>query len=421
MRVLHTSDWHLGRVLYKEPRAQDHDTVLEEIIAIARTDKPHLIVHSGDLFDHASPSHPDQEKALLVLQELESIAPVVVLRGNHDSASLFRLFATAAGPHSRIHYIDSPRDPKNGGVLRFPGPGDTVLRLAVLPFVHANRHLDMLAHPDRWQSAYAERIGAMERDLADELFRDFDPHREIAMFAAHLHLNGANLARSERSERKAHIADYYATDIAHIPEVSYAAFGHIHKPQPLPGKVTGCYAGSPIQLDFGELGETKSVVLVDAEPGRPAEITFRELSGGRQLRRFHGTLDELRANAALIGRDLCHITIRTDAPDPTLSEHVRAIIPDATVLEVFPDWPGQMLPILTPDTETTGTEPDMPELFDEYLSTHGSKTVPADAVSRVFADIWSCLEEERPFLMPEEHILTQPLGTHPSLPTEENL
>ncbi|WP_067665932.1 metallophosphoesterase family protein [Nocardia miyunensis] len=418
MRVLHTSDWHLGRILYKEPRAQDHDTVLQEIIAIARTDKPDLIVHSGDLFDHARPSYPDQERALLVLQELETVAPVVVLRGNHDSAYLFRLFATAAGPHSRIHYIDSPRDPKNGGVLRFPGPDDTVLRLAVLPFVHANRHLDMLADPDRWQSAYTERIGAMERELADELFRDFDPHREIAMFAAHLHLNGSNLARSER---KAHIADYYATDTAHIPEVSYAAFGHIHKPQPLPGKVTGCYAGSPIQLDFGELGETKSVVLVDAEPGRPAQITLRELSGGRQLRRFHGTLDELRSQATLIGRDLCHITIRTDAPDLTLSEQVRTIIPDATVLEVITDCPGQKLPILSPDPETAGTEPSMPALFDDYLSAHGSKTVTADAVSRVFADIWSCLEEERPFLMPEEHTLTQPLSANPSLPTEENL
>ncbi|MRH93532.1 exonuclease subunit SbcD [Nocardia sp. SYP-A9097] len=417
MRVLHTSDWHLGRVLHKEPRAQDHDEVLEEIITIARTDKPHLIVHSGDLFDHATPSHPDQKKALLVLQELEAVAPVVVLRGNHDSASLFRVFATAAGPRSRIHYIDSPRDPKNGGVLRFPGPDDTVLRLAVLPFVHANRHLDMLGDPDRWRSAYADRIGAMERALADELLRDFDPRRDIAMFTAHLHLNGANLS----SERKAHIADYYATDIAQIPAVSYAAFGHIHKPQPLPGKVTGHYAGSPIQLDFGELGETKSVVLVDVEPGRPAEITLRELSGGRRLRCFHGTLDELRTEAAAIGRDLCQVTIRTPAPDSTLSEQVRAIIPDATVLQVIPDCPGQTLPIVTPDDGVAGIEPDMPELFDRYLASDGTKDVLAEPVSRMFADIWSCLEDERPFLVPEEDTLTQPIDADLRRPTEENL
>ncbi|MGY2119404.1 metallophosphoesterase family protein [Nocardia gipuzkoensis] len=419
MRVLHTSDWHLGRVLHKESRAQDHDTVLAEIITIACTDKPDLIVHSGDLFDHARPSNPDMEKALLVLQELETIAPVVVLRGNHDSASLFRLFATAAGPYSRIHWVDSPRDPKNGGVLRFPGPGDTVLRLAVLPFVHANRHLNMLGDPDRWQSAYAERIGAMERELAEELLRDFDPRREIAMFAAHLHLNGANLAHSERA---AHIADYYATDTAHIPAVSYAAFGHIHKPQPLPpsSKVTGHYAGSPIQLDFGELGERKSVVLVDLEPGRPADINLRELSGGRQLRRFHGTLDQLRAEAAVVGGDLCHVTIRTDAPDPTLSEQVRAIIPDATVLEVFTDCPGQKLQIVTPEEGAAGAEPGLPELFDHYLATHGSKTVPAEQVSRAFADILSCVEEERPFVLPGEDILTQPLAAHSHPSTPEN-
>lgn len=419
MRVLHTSDWHLGRVLYRESRAQDHDTVLAEIITIARTESPDLIVHSGDLFDHVRPSNMDMTKALLVLQELETIAPVVVLCGNHDSPSLFRLFALAAGPYSRIHYIDSPRDPKNGGVLRFPGPGDTVLRLAVLPFVHANRHLDVLGDPDRWQSAYAERIGVMERELAEELLRDFDPQREIAMFTAHLHLNGANLSHSERAS---HIADYYATDPAHIPAVSYAAFGHIHKPQRLPpsSKVTGHYAGSPIQMDFGELGERKSVVLVDLEPGRPAAITLRELSGGRQLRRFHGTLDQLRAEAATIGRDLCHVTIRTDTPDPTLSEQVRAIIPDATVLEVFPDCPGQKLQLLTAQDGPAGVEPGLSELFDQYLATHGSKSVPAEQVSQAFAAILSCLEDERPFVLPGEDTLTQPLAPYTPPSTQEH-
>ena len=66
--------------------------------------------------------------------------------------------------------------------------------------------------------------------------------------------------------------------------MTYAAFGHIHKPQDLPGSVvTGCYAGSPIQLDFGELDEAKRIVLVDARPGYPPEIQSLSLSGGRPL------------------------------------------------------------------------------------------------------------------------------------------
>ncbi|WP_280366718.1 metallophosphoesterase family protein [Nocardia wallacei] len=417
MRVLHTSDWHLGRVLYKEPRADDHDTVLSEIITIARTEKPQLIVHSGDLFDHSRPSYPDQENALIALQELATVAPVVVVRGNHDSAHLFRLFARAFGPDSRIHLIDSPRDPKNGGVLHFPGPGDTVLRLGVLPFIHANRALDAFGDPDRWRPTYTETVGAMERALAEELHRNFDPHSDIAMFAAHLHLNGANLARSERP---GHISDHYATDIDDIPAVSYAAFGHIHKPQALPSKkVTGRYAGSPIQLDFGEVGERKSVVMVDLHPGRPAEVNLIDLSGGRQLRHFHGTLDELRAAAPEIGRDLCLATIRTDKPDPALSEQVRAIIPHATVLEVYPDCPGRKLEIITRDTVAADAEPDLPQLFDEYLSTQGSRTVPADQVSRTFQRILTCLEEDRPYISPVETELAQPIGTDGDVPNQE--
>ena len=82
------------------------------------------------------------------------------------------------------------------------------------------------------------------------------------------------------SERKVQVGENYATHLDHLPAVTYAAFGHIHKPQDLPGSVvTGCYAGSPIQLDFGELDEAKRIVLVDARPGHPPEIQSLPLSG----------------------------------------------------------------------------------------------------------------------------------------------
>ncbi len=407
MRVLHVSDWHLGRVTYNEPRSVDHDTVLTEIIAVARSEKPELIVHSGDLFDHARPSYPDMSKATTVLKELAAVAPVVVVCGNHDSPLLFQLFAQLLGPDSGIHFIDKPRDPDQGGILRFHGADDTVLRLAVLPFVHSNRAIDAFDDPHHWRAAYAERIGRMERMLAAELLRDFDDRRDIAMFAAHLHVGGANFAGSERP---VHASDYYATNAEDLPAVNYAAFGHIHQPQKLPGtQVPGRYAGSPIQLDFGEAGERKSVVLADLRPGQKANIDIVGLSGGRQLRRLEGTLDDLRVLAPSVGRDLCQVTVHTQTHHPALSELVDDLLPDAVVLQVNEVCADQKLEVLTQDAVAADVEPNLRQLFRDYLADQGTTTVAADRVMATFARVLTAVEEQQPAVMPEESLLTDPL------------
>lgn len=417
MRVLHVSDWHLGRVTYNEPRSVDHDTVLSEIITLARGEKPDLIVHSGDLFDHARPSYPDMSKATTVLKELAAVAPVVVVCGNHDSPLLFQLFAALLGPDSGIHFIDKPRDPDKGGVLRFHGADDTVMRLAVLPFVHSNRAIDAFDDTHHWRTAYAERIGRMERALTTALLRDFDERRDIAMFAAHLHVGGATFAGSERP---VHASDYYATNAEDLPAVSYAAFGHIHKPQKLPGtQVTGRYAGSPIQLDFGEVGERKSVVLADLRPGQDASVDIVELSGGRQLRRLEGTLDDLRALAPSVGRDLCLVTVHTQAHQPTLSEQIRGLLPDAVVLQVNPVCADQKLEVLTQDAVADDVEPDMRHLFRDYLAEQGSTNVAADRILKTFGQILASIEEQRTVALDDESLLTDPLECGASAPTVE--
>src|SRR5262245_11895481 len=139
MKVLHVSDWHLGRLTYREPRASDHDVVLAEIVALARAERPDLVCHTGDLFDQRRPSYPDMARGITALQELAAVAPVVVVCGNHDSPRLFEVFAQLLGPDSHIHFVAEPRLPTEGGILRFPAADGTILRLGVLPFVHANR------------------------------------------------------------------------------------------------------------------------------------------------------------------------------------------------------------------------------------------------------------------------------------------
>ena len=119
------------------------------------------------------------------------------------------------------------------------------------------------------------------------------------------------------TERRIEISDTYLTEADALPAVSYAALGHIHRPQAITrGGMTARYAGSPLQLDFGEAGEDKSVVVVDADPGRPVRVELVPLRAGRRLHEFTGTLEELRAQAGQIGDAFVRAVIVSERADP---------------------------------------------------------------------------------------------------------
>src|SRR5664279_4267963 len=114
--------------------------------------------------------------------------------------------------------------------------------------------------------AASPKVRKSRPDFAGAL--GYHPEQDVLVFAAHLYIEGALPSRSERALE---LTDTYATAATALPQVAYAALGHIHRPQSI-GR-TGFptrYAGSPLQLDFGEVGENKSLVLVTAEPSRPA-------------------------------------------------------------------------------------------------------------------------------------------------------
>lgn len=412
MKLLHVSDWHLGRMTYNQPRAEDHDKVLAEIVSLARRENPDLICHTGDLFDSVRPGYEEMKRGLDALQELAALAPVVVVCGNHDSPALFRLFDQLLGPRSSIRFVDSARAPEDGGLLHFSSVDGERIRLAPLPFIHANRMVEAFEDSATWMTTYAERIQKIERSLDRGLKKGYNPATDILLFAAHLFVGGATFSRSERP---IHISDSYATRLEHLPSVSYAAFGHIHKPQALPTTtVTGRYAGSPIPLDFGEEGESKVAVLVEARPGRAARVTTAPLSGGRPLRRFEGTIDELRAAAERIKRDLCLLTIRTEVPAIGLAEQVRDILPEATFLQINEACAANRTEVLTArDLPATGTEPGFKEMFHDYLVAGGTRGATVDGVLRTFEALIEAVEGEQVATFAEEALLA-PLDTGPT-------
>ncbi len=209
-------------------------------------------------------------------------------------------------------------------------------------------------------------------------------------------------ARFCGSERPLHVTDAYACRLERLPQVSYAAFGHIHRPQALPSTVvSGRYAGSPICLDYGEEGEQKEVVIVEAEPGRPATVKPQPLSGGRPLRTLTGTLEEIRSQAPTVGNALCRVTVRTNTPTENLSELLRELCPEATLVDVNEDCAATRIEVVEAAKADADAEPSFRDLFRAYLAEEGTRGADANRVLKKFEQLLEAADEEEPPRLPD--------------------
>lgn len=339
MRILHTSDWHVGKRLGRYDRADEYREVIAEVVGIAERERIDLVLHSGDLFDRPVPSVAALEIGLngLVAMTADGTRPVVVIAGNHDSPGLFEALAPFLRFHN-IHLIGDIKRPDEGGVLDLTTAGGRAV-VSCFPFLREGRAFHVWEEAAEHYKHYADRLQAIAAAYAAHA-DDLANGTAVTLLMAHFLVGGSKVHGhgAPRGERQLHMGEAYAATPGAIPSgPQYVALGHIHAPQPVPGaRVPAEYAGSLLELDFGEAGEEKRVVLVDAEPGLPAAITSVPLSAGRRLVRASGEWGDI------IRRDDVHeayldLTVKTAGPDPGLAERARAEFD--FVVKVQADYP----------------------------------------------------------------------------------
>ncbi len=323
MRILHTSDWHVGRRLGRHDRTEETRQALDEVVAIADARSVDLVLVSGDVFDRASPPVEALSIGLGALLRLAEGRPVVVVAGNHDSPELFDALAPLLRQRG-VHAIGAIRAPDAGAIL---GPDELGVAAVVagFPFLREGRVVDFMRDAGKWYGQYAERVAqitaAYNTALIERAGADLVP-----LLVAHFMVTGV---RVSHSERELHIGEAYSATAHAIPAgPQYVALGHIHAPQPVPGAaVPAEYAGSLLPLDFGEAGERKRVVLIDVEPGRLATITSVPITAGRPLVRAHGTWDALAARAAELAESYVDVTVEVGGSDPDLGRRAAETFP----------------------------------------------------------------------------------------------
>ncbi len=320
MRILHTSDWHVGRRIRGRDRSDEHRDVLAEITRIAAENSVDLTIVAGDVFDTASPSPTAEKIVWKALLDLAEVSRVLVVAGNHDNPA--RLDAvTPLLEMGRVTTLGTPRNPGDGGLVHLEDIG---AKAALLPFVSQRGIVRveqiMTEDPDQHAGDYAERMNAIIGKLTEGMGPD-----TVNVFAGHLTVFGAE---SGGGERQAHIFGYAIPASLFPGHLSYTALGHLHRQQKMPHSSPVWYSGSPLQLDFGEVEDRKGVLLVEAEPGLPASVTSVPLVSGRELRFIRGSLEQVKSRADDLGDAYVKVELEEKAR-VGLADEVREAIPNA--------------------------------------------------------------------------------------------
>lgn len=308
-RLLHTADWHLGKLLGEHSREEEHRRFLEFLLDAVRSHSVDALVVAGDVFDSANPPQRAMAQYYDFLSALhrQGGCSVILVAGNHDSPAHLeapRQILKALG----AHVIGSLPEPLDDALVPLPDDHAPRVVVAAIPFL---RDRDLrLGQP-------GQGAADIQRDLVAGIRRRYQEAAEAARtwtrrgtpVVATGHLTVAGAAPSE-SEREIHVGGLGAVGADCFPDAfAYVALGHLHHPQAAAGRDTVRYAGSPIPLSFSEARDTKTLRVLDFADGRLAgqaalpipawrplaQIVTRRASLEADLERFRAPAGDLPA------------------------------------------------------------------------------------------------------------------------------
>ncbi|MFF9020016.1 exonuclease SbcCD subunit D [Streptomyces eurythermus] len=316
MRILHTSDWHLGRAFHRVNLLQAQAGFIGHLVTTVREREVDAVVVSGDVYDRAVPPLAAVELFDTALHRLADLGvPTVMISGNHDSA---RRLGVGAGLIDRagIHLRTEPSAAGTPVILR-----DTHGDVAFygLPYLEPALVKDEFGVDKAGHEAVLG--AAMDRVRADLAAR---PRGTRSVVLAHAFVTGGQASDSER--------DITVGGVAAVPAgifdgADYVALGHLHGCQTITERVR--YSGSPLAYSFSEAGHRKSMWLIDLDADGSVTAERVDCPVPRPLARIRGRLDDLLADPALARHEDAWV-------EATLTDPLRPAEPMARLTERFP-------------------------------------------------------------------------------------
>lgn len=368
MKLVHTADLHIGKIVNEISMLSDQRYILEQIIAIVKEEQADGILIAGDVYDRSIPP----AEAVTVLDWFFSTlianhVDIYVISGNHDSAERVG-FASKILDANGL-YISSTYD---GTVKRVSKEaGEQRVDLYLLPFVKPQ----VVEHYEQ-----SNRLDSEERNVAEKPIRTFDEgvraslsHVEIDPSAVNILLThhfvtaGGVEPEQSDSENSLSLGGIDQVDASVFDDFDYVALGHIHRPQRI-GRDTIRYAGSPLKYSFSEVLHKKSVTIIEIGPEKSISVRIRELQPLHDMRKIKGKLEDL------MNPECYQQTDTTDYIQATLTDDIEIMDPIGKLRTVYPNTmqiimeKNQMETNITSSNLQQRKQKTPVELFDEFYS-----------------------------------------------------
>lgn len=333
MRVLHTSDWHLGQRLVNLERTEEHQHFLDWLLQTIVQEQVEVLLMSGDVFDNGAPSNTALKLYYDFLRRVCATCcrHIIITGGNHDSVS------TLNAPKELLECFNiyviggASQNPLDELLELRCAQGKLQLVVCAVPFL---RDRDVrLSVPGE---TFEEREQRIKQGIATH-YEAFVPHirqykgQSIPVVAMG-HLFAAGGAASE-SEKEIHVGNLGQISADQFPiEFDYVALGHLHRPQQVNKMHHIRYSGSPISLSFSEVTDKKVIFIIDFSDGKLTDLLELEIPCQRKLLRFKGSLEKVKQQLAVYDNSAYTLTawaelqLELDAPLPDLNEQLEEIL-----------------------------------------------------------------------------------------------
>ncbi len=307
MKILHTSDWHLGHRLHEQPQLYEQKKFLEWLIQLVNAEGVDLLLVAGDIFDTGYPSSQSMELFYSFLAQLyrhTKCNQVVMIAGNHDAPGTIN----APGSFVRnfdINLVGKATENIDDEILYFDIEGEKLI-VAAVPFLRDRDIRRAIAgeYAGEIYDRYKKALTTHYNEIAERITKEADT---FAIAMGHLFAVGGQPTESENRIYVGGLGDIAASDFPQI--FDYVALGHLHRQQKVDKKEQIRYSGSPYPLSFSEAGEAKKVVLLETSSGKLNSISEIDVPTFRQLYIVTGTMEQCRER-------LIEISKQNNEPEP---------------------------------------------------------------------------------------------------------
>lgn len=291
MKILHTSDWHIGKQLHKYDLSEDLDLFFGWLIDYIESENIDVLLVSGDIFDQANPSQAAYKQYYDLLKTLIHLdCKIILTGGNHDSAAVLNAPAELLKAFD-ISVIGGATNEIDEMFIEVEKNNEKIV-VAAIPFLKDRDIRKSVAG-----ETYATKIEQIKSGL-QSYFSNVNTHYknnysgEVFFVMGHLYVQGSEISESERDIQIGNQAGVEAYMFEGVP--NYVALGHIHKPQVVSREHNIHYCGSPIPLSFSEKKDQKQINVITVENNKIAEVDIVLIPKNRNLVAFEGSLEEVR-------------------------------------------------------------------------------------------------------------------------------